>query len=42
MRRVYEQSVPVTALKYVGLSLGYLFVLNVVLTGVAVLTLFIV
>lgn len=39
MRRVYEQSVPVTALKYVGLSLGYLVVLNVVLAGVAVLTL---
>ncbi len=39
MKRVYEQSVPVTALKYVGLSLGYLVVLNVVLAGVAVLTL---
>jgi hypothetical protein len=35
MRRVYAQTVPMTALKYIGLSLGYLVVLNVVLAGVA-------
>ncbi len=39
MRRVYAQTVPMTALKYIGLSLGYLVVLNVVLAGVAAFTL---
>lgn len=39
MRRVYEQSVPTTALKYAGLCVGYLLVMNVLLTGVAIFTL---
>lgn len=39
MMRVYEQSAPITALKYVGLAVGYLLVMNVLLTGVAIFTL---